>query len=233
MRTSTRSRHRAWLTSAPARTSVPERAGAQVLQHSPGADPQPDQSLIGAWMPAWDVATRHEIRIKAGPEAVWYALFHTDLGSLPVVRVLVTLRSIPALLADPRASCDRLRGLRSSSASLRTLRRDDFAVLEEREPREIVLGITGKFWDPHGGLLRTERDTFRAALPPGMAQGTWGFRLEEVPGGTRLVTETRVRCADAAARWSFRWYWMLIRPFSGWIRISMLRAIRRAAERAQ
>jgi hypothetical protein len=45
-----------------------------------------------------------------------------------------------------------------------------------------------------------------------------------------LSTETRVACGDAASRAKFRVYWTFVRPFSGLIRIVMLRAVRRAAE---
>ncbi len=45
-----------------------------------------------------------------------------------------------------------------------------------------------------------------------------------------LSTETRVHVADPPARRKFRRYWFVIRPFSGLIRILLLRAARRRAE---
>jgi hypothetical protein len=45
------------------------------------------------------------------------------------------------------------------------------------------------------------------------------------PERTRLYTETRVRALGPAARRRFRLYWLLIRPFSGLLRRSMLRGI--------
>jgi hypothetical protein len=50
---------------------------------------------------------------------------------------------------------------------------------------------------------------------------------------TLLSTETRVLATDAAARRSFRHYWRLIYPGNAVIRIALLRAIRRSAERSQ
>jgi len=47
---------------------------------------------------------------------------------------------------------------------------------------------------------------------------------------TILSTETRVTCGDAASRRKFLLYWSVIRPFSGLIRILLLRALRDAAE---
>jgi hypothetical protein len=39
-----------------------------------------------------------------------------------------------------------------------------------------------------------------------------------------------VFCADADARRRFKAYWLFVRPFSGLLRIMILRAVRRAAE---
>jgi len=49
---------------------------------------------------------------------------------------------------------------------------------------------------------------------------------------TRLTTETRIKCLDEDSRSRFGWYWAFIRPFSGLIRMEMLRAIKRKAETA-
>ena len=48
----------------------------------------------------------------------------------------------------------------------------------------------------------------------------------------RLVTETRVRLTDETARRSFRGYWLVVRPFSGLVRRSWLKAAKRRAESA-
>ena len=46
----------------------------------------------------------------------------------------------------------------------------------------------------------------------------------------RLETTTRVHVPDHAARRSFARYWLVVRPFSGAIRLALLRAVRRRAE---
>ena len=67
---------------------------------------------------------------------------------------------------------------------------------------------------------------------PGAAQAAWNFAIRPLVGNkTVLTTETRVRCVDPAGRWRFRIYWAFIRPFSGLIRLVMLRAIKRDAEK--
>jgi hypothetical protein len=50
------------------------------------------------------------------------------------------------------------------------------------------------------------------------------FWAEPAASGSTLHTETRVRAADRATRRRFRAYWLVVRPFSGLIRRSWLRA---------
>jgi hypothetical protein len=54
---------------------------------------------------------------------------------------------------------------------------------------------------------------------------------EATSHSTLLTTETRIWCADGRARRRFALYWALVRPFSGLIRILMLRAVAREATR--
>jgi hypothetical protein len=59
------------------------------------------------------------------------------------------------------------------------------------------------------------------------------FRLHPLPGErTRLETTTRCEPTDDDARRRFARYWGLIRPFSGLIRLDLLRAVARHSRRA-
>jgi hypothetical protein len=64
---------------------------------------------------------------------------------------------------------------------------------------------------------------------PGTIKAAADFRAERIPGGSRLITETRVQAVDEHARRAFRLYWLAIGPFSALIRRRWLRAIQRAA----
>jgi hypothetical protein len=55
------------------------------------------------------------------------------------------------------------------------------------------------------------------------------FRAERIPGGSRLTTETRVKCLDDRARRAFGLYWLAVGPFSSLIRRRWLRAAQAAA----
>jgi len=75
-------------------------------------------------------------------------------------------------------------------------------------------------------------DGFAPFDRPGYAKVVWDFRLTpQADGTTRLSTETRIRCLDAESRRRFRRYWRVIQPFSGLIRLALLRAVAREATR--
>jgi hypothetical protein len=189
------------------------------------------RALLDAYVPDPDAAERHGVVVRASPAAVQDALWRADLGG-PVARALLALRVLPAALwgrGDARA---RLAALRCRPAlTLHELSRGGFAPLM-RTPDAVVFGLTGRFWTLGGGIVPTDPAVWDAGPPPGMAQAAWSF--ETAPHGaghTRLVTETRVRCADAATRRAFRRYWRVVRPGSGLLRRLMLRRIRQWAER--
>lgn len=185
----------------------------------------PSSALIDELLPAWDVRERHAIHVSAPPAVVYDAIAETDFARPPLVRALLALRALPAVLArraEPRPAPPALR--------LRDFEAHGFRLLAERAPRELVIGLEGRFWTAGGALCATSTEAFARPIAPGMARAAWDFTVRDEPGGSRLTTETRVRCADARARRRFLPYWALIRPFSGMIRTRMLREIRRTAE---
>jgi hypothetical protein len=189
-------------------------------------------SLIDQYLPRFDVREIHRIRVRASPDATWVALHRADLARSPLVGALLVIRALPAALASGRAGLDRLRHESVRHVTLDSFVGEGFRILEERPPEELVIGLEGKFWRPTGDLCTPLPDTFaRAAPPAGTARAVWNFRIvATAPTGCELVTETRVLCADAAARRRFLPYWWLIRPGSGLIRRAMLRSVRDTAE---
>ncbi len=93
------------------------------------------------------------------------------------------------------------------------------------------MGITGRFWTLTAAIVQVPPDRFRDALPTGLAQAVWNFRVAEARGGAELSTETRIRCADGDTLRQFRRYWRLVAPGSGLIRHAILRQVRCEAQR--
>ena len=106
------------------------------------------------------------------------------------------------------------------------LRRAEDAVLATMVPRAtiledvpgegMVLTLSGQFW------------RLRGRGPEAPATAVIDFRA--LPGS--LTTETRVHVPDPVSRRKFAQYWRVVRPFSGLIRMGMLRAVKRRAEAA-
>ncbi|HEX2080495.1 MAG TPA: hypothetical protein VHG08_22520 [Longimicrobium sp.] len=181
--------------------------------------------LIDEHMPVAEFVERHALRVHAPPERAYAAARRLDLGGSAAVRALFALRSLPTLFTRRGG-----RGRRGLGVSMEGLLRSGFVLLGERPPHELVLGLAGRFWTPAGGIERIHPAEFAVFDRPGMALAAWNFTVLPTDEGSLVATETRVRCTDDAARRSFARYWRVIRPFSGFIRMEALRAIRRAAE---
>jgi hypothetical protein len=180
---------------------------------------------IDDFLPRYDVREHHERIVPAPPDAVWAAIWSADLGSSWLVKLLFGLRQLPALLTGS----DRIASV-TERVTLRDLMRSSFRLLGEDPGREVVLGIEGAFWRLTGNVSSTDAARFREPLPPGLARGAWNFVVRERrPGESLVSTETRVLCADAASLRSFRLYWLVVGPCSGFIRRAMLRSIAAAA----
>jgi hypothetical protein len=190
--------------------------------------------LIDEYLPIYHESERHGLAIRAPAHAVYAALRTADLGGHPVTKALMTLRSLPAVVAAPRDAAARLARLRTRSRiTLDDVLRHGFVRLDEDPGRELLLGVVGRFWRPTGNIETCDAARFRGPLEPGKAKAAWNFVVHaQGRHATLLTTETRVHCSDAAALRSFRRYWLVVRPFSGLIRRLMLESIGRACAKA-
>src|SRR5712692_5224409 len=179
--------------------------------------------LIDSFAPNPDAVETHHIAIAAPPDVVYRALWIADLGRSPIIKLLLALRSLPDFATHPGRTLPR-----NQKVTLRTLIDSGFGVLAEQPGKEIVLGVSGKFWRPTGNLSTFNRADFDELVPPGLARAVWNFSVAESQERTILSTETRVICGDRSSRRKFRAYWFFVRPFSGLIRRLMLRAVKRA-----
>jgi hypothetical protein len=174
-------------------------------------------NLLDRVLPTYEFGNRHAIVIDAPPDVVSAAFsgFRLETDGPWGVRALF-----------------RLRGLRPLTGTLRhALASRGFTVIAERPGEQVVFGVAGRFWavrELRALSAVPSLEAFDAFRVPGTAKAALSLRYEPLDGGgTRLTTETRVHCIDQTAyRW-FRAYWMLIEPFSGWIRRALLHAIAR------
>lgn len=182
--------------------------------------------LLDRWLPEFDVSKRYATRIRASRERVFEEVLRFDFRRSLSTQVLMALRGYAG--RSSRTRVDRGETLPES------LSRFGFTPLDRDAGRELVFGLVGRFWRPKGDLRTVPAADFQGFREPGFAKAAWNLLLEEDgPGVTRLSTETRVLCLGDAARRKFLLYWRVVEPFSGVIRWSLLRGVRRAAERSR
>jgi hypothetical protein len=180
------------------------------------------EARIDAWLPrgAWKLE-RHSIEIDVEPGAALAPIGGVQLRDVPVVGALFMVRGIPYRADEPLA---------------RFFSTSPFLILEEEPGRELVFGVIGPFWQWRRGRVPPRipgtPDEFRAAMAKGRIAAVGNFRAEPVAGGTRLWTETWAFAPRLSHAILFTVYWLLIGPFSAWIRRMLLRAGRRHARGA-
>jgi len=170
--------------------------------------------LIDDFLPEYDFHERHEIFVAAPKESVRRAAEAWRPDSSLLWRWLVRLRG----LGSPEGT---LREWAEASGFLRLAETDD----------EVVYGQAGRFWSRAAMVSPRTIEEFRSITDPRYAVAAMNILGEpDASGrGTRLFTETRVRCLGASSRRWFRLYWLVIRPFSGLLRRAILSGIRARA----
>ena len=168
------------------------------------------------FLPAYEFSERHSLAIEAPAGRIDQALRTVSVADIPIARALWWVRRLGRTYGDSTKPFigGALPGV----------------VLEDVPGEGIVLGLTGQFWRVLGGerdpAAPATAEEFLAYARPDTCKAVVDFRV----GASSLTTETRVHVADPAARRKFRRYWFVVRPFSGLIRILLLRAARRRAE---
>ncbi len=169
--------------------------------------------LIDEFLPQYDFNETHGISIHADAADIYRVANEIDFRESLIIRGLM-----------------RLRGMSVGDLTLSNLGKFKFEMLAETVNKEMVIGLVGKFWTVAGSLQKIDAESFKRFYTAGYAKAAWNFSLDADGPNTRLTTETRIKCLDDESRRSFGFYWMFIRPFSGLIRMEMLRTIKRKAE---
>jgi hypothetical protein len=181
------------------------------------------QRLIDRFVPRPDHGGRHEILVRAPAGLVFDAACEADMQSQPLVRAIFRLRAL--LLRADRAPRPR-RGLLDETVSL------GWGALALRPGRELVMGAVTRPWEANVVFTPLPPEQFVAFAEPGMVKIVWTLEAEPLePALTRFRTETRVLATDAAARRRFRRYWRFFGLGILLIRVLLLPAVRREAER--
>ena len=199
-------------------------AGWSRYGHLTPASPDECDSRLDQFMPEYEVAERHHVRVAAPAAITLAAAADTDFQQSRIIRAIFRAREF-VLGAKPDAET-RPRGLLAQTTAL------GWRVLAEEPGRKIVVGAVTQPWLPNVVFRGLAPEEFRLFHEPGYVKIIWALRADSV-GKTESIfrTETRVMTTDPIARAKFRWYWA--RFFLGivLIRRVMLGLLKADAER--
>jgi hypothetical protein len=186
-----------------------------------GQDADP---LLDRFMPTYDVAERHHVRIAAPAEITLEAAAEMDLQQSAIVRGIFKarewiMRSRPARDQETRALLSQMRAI-------------GWGVLAEIPGREIVMGAVTRPWMADVVFRPLPPEEFAAFHEPDYVKIVWTLRADSLGAAESIFrTETRVQTTDPAARAKFRRYWSLVSPGIILIRWMSLGSLKAEAER--
>jgi hypothetical protein len=161
----------------------------------------------------------HRIAVQAPPDKAWTFARHFDGSTIPWVRFLFDLRTLP----------DRWNGKPFISAAESGLGVDEivshdhgFMLLEERPGEEVVVGAVGQFWHLNIPFKDVAPASFAGFDEPGWGQVVWCIRVEPREGGSWITLELRVTATDDTSWRKQTNYFRVIGPFSHLIRTSLM-----------
>lgn len=181
--------------------------------------PSRGAALLDGWLPAgaWKLE-HHAVTVPCEPAAGLEAVGALRLRDVPIVGALFSLRGLP---------------FRPESTLREFFSSPPFLVLDEAPGGELVFAVVGPFWQWRRGRVPARLPAtvaeMRAAMAEGRMAAIGNFRADPAPGGSRLWTETWVHAPRWGQRVLFTGYWLLIGPFSAWIRRIFLAAAARQA----
>ena len=182
-----------------------------------------DDPLLDVFIPTYDVAIHHQIRVAAPCDVTFAAACAGDLAESAVVRGLFKVRE---LIFGPPATAVVV----PSGTLLEQVTAIGWTVLAEVPDREVIFGTVTQPWNSQASFRPIPPEQFAAFDEPGYVKIVWTLRVDPLASGCVARTDTRVATTSADARAKFRWYWSCLVPGIKLIRVVMLSHIKRAAE---
>lgn len=180
--------------------------------------------LLDRFIPHPDVRERFEISIRAPAELVMEVASTFDMQSQPVVRAIFRLRE--RLMRGGNAAPRKPLGILEETQAL------GWGRLAEQPGRFVVCGAKCQPWLPDVKFSAIAPGDFAAYGEPDQVKIAWTLEADPLdPSLTRFAQETRAVATDEHARTAFRRYWRWARFGIVAIRLLMLPALRREAER--
>lgn len=181
-------------------------------------------AVLDAYISRPDVRERFAVTVDAPAERVLATAVRFDLQSPLAIRAIFRAREW--LMGTRRPSHREPRGL------LDELRALGWGVLEEIPDRRIVCGAWCEPWQADVRFHAIAPGEFAAHAEPGHVKIAWTLEVEPLESARcRFSHETRAVATDEPARRRFLRYWRWARFGIVSIRLLLMPAVRRAAER--
>lgn len=156
----------------------------------------PTDTLIGGLLPSFDTWVSFEMTLPYPRDIVYHAFEHAHLADMPLFRALLAVRSLGQ--SQPLDEEPIIEGMRHTEGLL----------VEEDYGYEFALAYLGAFWTTTPFVPVKSRDGFIHGEFPEYARAVTNFLFEDIPGGTRVTSETRLQApTEPAARRVFWLYW--------------------------
>ncbi len=192
--------------------------------HPSRPDAAAQDGLLDTFLPGYEVADRHHVRINAPAEVSLAAACEMDVRNSRTIRGIFKAREL-LLGAEPNRQPTQT-GLLAMTKEL------GWGTLAERFGREIVMGAVTRPWEANVTFRAVDPEHFAAFREPDYVKIVWSLRADPI-GLFRSVlrTETRAVATDAVSRAKFRLYWSFLSPGIWLIRRLSLRPLKVEAER--
>lgn len=183
-----------------------------------------EPALLDRFIPAPDIRERFETTIRAPAAVVMQVAADFDMQSVRTVRAIFRLRE--ALLGARRQPPRRPQGIVEETKNL------GWGVLQDKPGRAVIMGARCQPWLADVRFSALGAQEFAAYSEADQVKIAWTLEAEQIAGDvTRFAQETRAVATDAGARRKFLHYWRWARFGIIAIRLLMLPAVRRTAER--
>jgi hypothetical protein len=198
-------------------------------------------SLLDLYMPEYEVADRHHMRVSAPAEVTFGAACQMNMPQPAIVRAIFKTREVALGCSAAIAKWKFSTCSRTTNQQPETTQRKEFlsemkalgwGVLAEIPGREIVLGAVTQPWIANPVFRAVRPEEFAAFQEPGYVKIVFTLRADPVSVSESVArTETRASTTDPVARARFRRYWALVSPGVILIRRSLLQSVKTEAER--
>ena len=163
--------------------------------------------LLDKYIPEYQFNKIHKTIVNGSAKQAYNSTMDLDLSKSKLIKILFKLRGLPF-------NAHKFSKINSDMR---------FTLVEQRQYSEFLYG----FWFSKKVEWVTDLNEFSKNSQKYNAKVGWSFFFNErTDGTTEIITETRVLCLNKSTKLLFSIYWFFIKPFSGFVRIEMLRLIK-------